>query len=142
MQSYLTIDKGKAETVLFKMGLCLCLCRDSKILKSVILLDVPIKEKLELQERLWSLILLWHDRENGDVRPRINSIMLRDPVVKSATGRANVASRAPPSKVFIYYSGSQSSRKVVFVTKQGRYALCIAWDYPRIDISVVFRKQE
>ena len=23
MQSYLTIDKGKAETVLFKMGLCL-----------------------------------------------------------------------------------------------------------------------
>ena len=38
MQSYLIIDKGKAETVLFMMGLCM----DSKILKSVILLDVPI----------------------------------------------------------------------------------------------------
>ena len=42
MESYLTIDKGKAETVIFKMGLCLCICRDSDILKSVILLDVPI----------------------------------------------------------------------------------------------------
>ena len=45
MQSYLTIDKEKAETVLFKMGLCLWICRDSKILKSVILLDVPITVK-------------------------------------------------------------------------------------------------
>ena len=34
MLSYLTIDKGKAETVLFKMGLCLSICRYSKILKS------------------------------------------------------------------------------------------------------------
>ena len=34
MQSYLTIDNGKAETVLFKMGLCLWICSDSKI-KSV-----------------------------------------------------------------------------------------------------------
>ena len=42
MQSYLTIDKGKAEIVLFKMGLSLWTCRDPKILKSVILLDVPI----------------------------------------------------------------------------------------------------
>ena len=64
MQCYLTIDKGKAETVLFKMGLCLWICRDSKILKSVILLDEPIIVKsliyaLELQEMLWTLILLW-----------------------------------------------------------------------------------
>ena len=42
MQSHLTIDKVKAETVLFNMGLCLWRCRDSKILKSVIILDVPI----------------------------------------------------------------------------------------------------
>ena len=42
MQVYLTNDKGKAEKVLFKMGLCLWICRDSKILKSIILLDVPI----------------------------------------------------------------------------------------------------
>ena len=60
MQIYLTIDKGKAETLLFKMGLCLWILRDSKILKSVILLDVPIIVKsrvctMELQERLWSL---------------------------------------------------------------------------------------
>ena len=43
MQSYLPIYKGKAETVLFKLNLCLWICRDSKILKSVILLDIPIK---------------------------------------------------------------------------------------------------
>ena len=42
MQGYLTIDRGKAETVLFKMALCLWKCRDSQILKSVTLLDVPI----------------------------------------------------------------------------------------------------
>ena len=44
MQGYLIIDKGKAETVLFKIGLWLWIyiCKDSKILKSVILLDVPI----------------------------------------------------------------------------------------------------
>ena len=70
MKSYLAIDKGKAETVLFKMGLCLWICRDSKILKYVILLDVSIIIKsqictLELQERLWSLILLWHGWEMG-----------------------------------------------------------------------------
>ena len=70
MQNYLTIDKGKAETVLFKIGLCLWICRDSKILKPVILLDVPIIVKsrictLELQKRLWSLILLWHGWEMG-----------------------------------------------------------------------------
>ena len=57
MQSYLAIDKGKVETVLFKMGLCLWICRDSKFLQSVILFNVPILVKsrictLELQERL------------------------------------------------------------------------------------------
>ena len=35
MQSYLTIDKGKAETVLFNMGLRLWICRGSKILKNL-----------------------------------------------------------------------------------------------------------
>ena len=69
MQS-LTIDKGKAELVLFKMGLRLWICRDSKFLKSVIFLDVPIIVKsricsLELQERQWFLILLWHGWEKG-----------------------------------------------------------------------------
>ena len=42
----------------------------------------------------------------------------RDPDVKSATGRANVARREPRAVVFIYYTGSQSIREVVFVTKQ------------------------
>ena len=56
---------------------------------------------------------------NGDVRPRSNSCMLRDPDVKSATGRANVARRAPRATVFIYYTVSQSTREN-FVTKQGR----------------------
>ena len=37
MQSYSTLDKGKAETLLFKVNLCLRIWRDSKILKSVIL---------------------------------------------------------------------------------------------------------
>ena len=63
MQSFLAIDKGKAETVLFKMGLCLWIYRDSKILKSVILNGRTYYSKvrsmyictLELQERLWSL---------------------------------------------------------------------------------------
>ena len=74
MQSYLTIDKGKAETGLLKMGLCLWIYRDSKI-ESVILLDVPIivKSLVCTLERLWSLILLWHGWEIGDVRPRTNS---------------------------------------------------------------------
>ena len=49
MQSYLTIDKGKTETVLFKMGLCLWICRDSKILKYVILLDIPIEPNIRLR---------------------------------------------------------------------------------------------
>ena len=60
LQSYLTINKEKAEIVLFKMGLCLWICRDSKIIKAVILLDVPITYSkkprictLELQERLY-----------------------------------------------------------------------------------------
>ena len=58
MQSHLTINKGKAETVLFIMGLGLWTCRDSNTLKSTIILSVPIIEKsrictLELQERLW-----------------------------------------------------------------------------------------
>ena len=70
MESYLTIDKGKAEKVLFKMDLCLWICRDSENLKSVILLGVPIIVMsrictLELQEKLWSLILLWHGGEMG-----------------------------------------------------------------------------
>ena len=60
MQSYLTIDKGKAETVLYKIGLCLWICRDSKILKSVTLLDVLIIVQprictMELQERLYKV---------------------------------------------------------------------------------------
>ena len=57
---------------------------------------------------------------NGDVRPLTNSSMLRDPDVKSATGRINVARRAPRTTVFIYYTGSQSTSEVVFLTKQGR----------------------
>ena len=59
---------------------------------------------------------------NRDVRPRTNSSMLRDPDATSATRRANVARRAPRSTVFILNTGYQSSRDVVFVTKQGRYA--------------------
>ena len=60
----------KVETVIFKMGLCLWVCRDSKILKTFTLLHKPIIEKsricaLELQERVWSLILLWHGIEMG-----------------------------------------------------------------------------
>ena len=64
---------------------------------------------------------------NGDVRPRTNSSMFRDPGVKSATGRANVGRRALRATVFITYSGSQSTWEVIFVTKQGRYALSIAY---------------
>ena len=52
--------------------------------------------------------------------------MLRDPGVKSATDRANVARRALRATVFIYYTGSQSTREVIFVKKQGWYALSIA----------------
>ena len=63
---------------------------------------------------------------NGDVRPWTNSCMFRDPGVESATGRANIARRALRAPVFIYYTGSQSTMEVVFVTKQGRYALSIA----------------
>ena len=48
--------------------------------------------------------------------------MLRDPGVKSATGRVNVARRALRATVFIYCTGSQSKGEVVFVTKQGRYS--------------------
>ena len=40
----------------------------------------------------------------GDDRPRTNSYMLRDPGVKSAAGRANVARRALHATVFIYYA--------------------------------------
>ena len=58
-------------------------------------------------------------------RPLTNSSMPRDPDVESATG-ANVAKRALLATVFIYYTGSQSPREVVFVTKQGRYSLSIA----------------
>ena len=63
---------------------------------------------------------------NGDVCPKTNSSMLKDPGMMSATSRANVARRAPRAIVFMYYTGSQSTREVVFVTKQGRYALSIA----------------
>ena len=38
---------------------------------------------------------------NGDSRPWTNSCMLRDPGVKSATGRANVARRAQ-SATYLY----------------------------------------
>ena len=63
---------------------------------------------------------------NGYVHPRTNSCIHRDPEGESATGRANVARRALRATVFIYYTGSRSTREVVFVTKQGRYALSIA----------------
>ena len=70
---------------------------------------------------------------NGDVCPRTNSCMLSDPSEESATSRLVADSlsqqdllRALPSMVFIYYTGSQSTREVVFVTKQERYALSIA----------------
>ena len=59
---------------------------------------------------------------NGDVRPRTNTIMLRDPGVKSVAGRANVARRALRATVFIHYTGFQSTREVVFVTKEGKYS--------------------
>ena len=39
---------------------------------------------------------------DGDDRPLTNCCMLRDPDVKSATGRANVARRALRATVFIY----------------------------------------
>ena len=126
MQGYLTIDKGKEKTALFKMGLCLWICRDSKILKSVMLFDVPIivKSRIYVHWNCSNTALAWLG--HGDVRPRTNSCMLRDPGVESATGRANVARRALRATVFIYYTGSQSKREVVFVTKQGRYNLSIA----------------
>ena len=63
---------------------------------------------------------------NRDVLHRTKSSMLKDPGMKSATGRANVGRRAPHATVFIYYTGSHSTREIVFVTKQGRYALFIA----------------
>ena len=63
---------------------------------------------------------------NVDVRPRTNSCMLIDPGVKSVSGRTNVAKRAVRATVFIYHTGSQSTTEVVFVTKQGIYALSIA----------------
>ena len=53
---------------------------------------------------------------NGDVRPRTNSSILRDPGVTCATGRANVARSY--TTIFIYYTGSLSTREVAFVTKQ------------------------
>ena len=68
---------------------------------------------------------------NGDIRPRTNSNMFRNPGVKSATGRANVVRLAPCATVFIYYTGSQSTREVVFVTKQGRY-LCFVYCFKTI----------
>ena len=131
MQIYWPIDKGKADTVLFKIGLCLWICRNFKILNYVILLDVPIIVNsricaLALQERLWSLILLWHGWEMGMFVLGLSPAMLRDPGVMSATGRANVAIRAPRATAFIYHTWSQNTREVVFVTKQGRYALSIA----------------
>ena len=88
MQGYLTIDKGKAETVLFKMGLCFWICRDSTILKSVILLDVPIRYSkitnmyigIAGKAMVSNTALAWLG--NRDVRPRTNSCMLRDPGVE------------------------------------------------------------
>ena len=113
------------------MGLCLWIRRDSKFLGQLYYRTyIPIIVKsgictLELRERLWSLTsLTWLG--NGDVRPRTNSCMLRDPDVKSVTGQANVARRATRATILIYYTGSQSTREVVFVTKQGSYALSIA----------------
>ena len=47
MLSYLTIiDKRKAETVLFKMGLCLWICRDSKILKACYIIGRTYNSKV------------------------------------------------------------------------------------------------
>ena len=65
---------------------------------------------------------------NGDVRTRTNSNMFIDPGVQSMYSQCtvNVARRAPHKTVFIYYIGSQSTKEVVFATKQGRYDLSIA----------------
>ena len=133
MQSCLAIDKGKAETVLFKICLCLWICRDSKILKSDILLPIGRTYYCKVtnmyigiagKSMVSNTALAWLGNE--DVRPRTNSSMLKDPDVKSATGRANAARRALRATVFIYYTGSQSTREVVLVKKNGRYALSIA----------------
>ena len=80
MQSYWTIDRGKAEIVLFKMGSCLWICRDSNILKSVILLDVPFIVKswvctmyigIAGKAMVSNTALTWLG--NGEVRPWTNS---------------------------------------------------------------------
>ena len=54
------------------------------------------------------------------------TLQLRDPGVKSVTGTVSVARRALRATVFIYYTGSRSTREVVFETKHGRYALSIS----------------
>ena len=132
MESYLTIDKGKAETVLFWWVYA---SEYAGILK--FLLDVPIISYNKVtnmyigiagKAMVSNTALAWLG--NGDVRPRNNSSMLRDPGVRSSIGRANVARGAPRATVFIYYTGSQSTREVVFVTKQGKHAL-FSQDYSR-----------
>ena len=67
MHSYLTIDKGKSKTVLSKMSLCLWICRDSKILKSVV---------------LWSDTSLYYMQEISIYSPQVHiSSSLRDFIV-------------------------------------------------------------
>ena len=56
MQSYLTIDKGKSETVLFKMGLCLWIFWDSKILQFVILLDVSLRTNIPVSQKCQTIM--------------------------------------------------------------------------------------
>ena len=75
---------------------------------------------------------------NGDVRPRTNSSMLRDPDVKSATGRARVARSTPRAPIFINYTGSQSTIEVVFVVNETRKISFVYWNnsnYSRSDVT-------
>ena len=148
MQSYLTIYKGKAKTELFKMDLCVWICRNCKILKSVcyiigrtyyskvMSMYIGIAGKAIVSNTALAWLGNWnvHARTNSSME-----CMLRDP--GEATVRANVARRALRATVFIYYTGSQNTREVIFVTKQGRYALPIASDYSRSEVTYVFGKQ-
>ena len=83
------------------MILYLWICRDSKILKLVIFkIGHTYIEKSGIAGKVMVSYATLAWLGNEDVRPRTNSSMLRDPDVKSATGRANVARRAPRAAVF------------------------------------------
>ena len=83
---------------------------------------------------------------NGDVRPRTNSSMVRDPDVKSATGRARVARRSPRATIFINYTGSQSTIiEVVFVVNETKKISFVYWNnsnYSRSDVTDVFGSKD